>query len=67
MIMKRNRKRPQLSLQERLSKFAQDIRAAANALPPGPERDDLLLKARQGEAATNLERWLSSPGLQGPK
>lgn len=67
MIRKRNRSRPQLSLQERLKKFAGDTRAAAEALPPGDERHELLLKARQGEAAANLERWLSSPGLQSPK
>jgi DNA transposition AAA+ family ATPase len=63
MIRKRNRTRPLLSLQERLSKYAQDARAAAKALPPGAERHDLLLKARQGEAAANIDRWLSTPGL----
>ena len=67
MIRKRNRKRPLLSLQERLSKFAQDARAAAKMLPPGVERHDLLLKARQSEAALNIDRSLSSPGLRGPK
>ena len=67
MIRKRNRKRPPLSFQERLSKFAQDARTAARMLPPGLERHELLLKARQGEAAANIDRWLSSPGLQGPK
>jgi len=67
MIRKRNRKRPMLSLQERLNKFAQDARSAAKALPPGAERHELLLKARQGEAAANIDRWLSSPELQGPK
>jgi hypothetical protein len=67
MTRKRNRKRPMLSFQERLNKFAQEARAAAKALPPGAERHELLLKARQGEAAATIERWLSSPGLQGPK
>jgi hypothetical protein len=67
MTTKRNRTRPQLSLQERLNRFCEDTRAAAEALPEGGERHDLLLKARQGEAAANLERWLSSPGLQAPK
>jgi hypothetical protein len=67
MIKKRNRTRPMLSFQERLNKFAEDARAAAKTLPPGAERHELLLKARQGEAAANIERWLSSPGLQSPK
>jgi hypothetical protein len=67
MIRKRNRKRPLLTFQERLNKFAQEARAAAKVLPPGAERHELLLRARQGEAAANIDRWLSSPGLQEPE
>ena len=67
MIRKRNRKRPLLSFQERLYRFAQGARAAAKSLPPGAERHELLLRARQGEAAANIDRWLSSPGLQEPE
>ena len=67
MIRKRNRNPPVLSFQERLSVFAKGARAAAKILPPGVERQALLLKARQGEAALKIDRWLSSPGLQGPK
>jgi hypothetical protein len=67
MIRKRNRKRPLLSFQERLNKFAQEARAAAKVLPPGAERHELLLRARQGEAAANIDRWLSPPGLQEPE
>lgn len=67
MTKKRNRKPPQQSFQERLTKFAQSARAAAGKLPPGAERHDLLLKARDSDAAAKIDRWLSSPGLQGPK
>ena len=67
MVRKRNRRRPLLSFQERLNKFAQDALAAAKALPPGAERHALLQKARQGEAAANIDRWLSSTELQAPK
>ena len=67
MIKKRNRTRPMLSLQERLNKFAGDARAAAKTLPPGAERHELLLKAQQGEAAANIDRWLSSAELRAPK
>lgn len=67
MTKKRNRTRPLLSFQERLTKFAQDIRTAAGKLPPGDKRSELLLKAREGEAAAKIDRWLSSPGLQRPK
>jgi hypothetical protein len=67
MTKKRNRTRPALSLQERLNKFTQEARAAARKLPAGTERHTLLQKARDGEAAAQMERWLSSHELQGPK
>jgi hypothetical protein len=67
MTKKRNRTRPALSLQERLNKFTQEARAAAKKLPAGTERHTLLQKARDGEAAAQMERWLSSHDLQGPK
>ena len=67
MTKKRNRSRPLLSLQERLTKFAQDARAAAKKLPAGAERHDLLQKARDGEDAAKIDRWMSSADLQGPK
>jgi hypothetical protein len=67
MTKKRNRSRPALSLQERLSNFARDVRATAKNLPAGTEHHELLQKARDGDAAAEIERWLSSPGLQAPK
>lgn len=67
MTKKRNRTRPTLTLQERLNKFTQEARAAARKLPAGSERHTLLQKARDGEAAAEMERLLSAPGLQPPK
>ena len=67
MATKRNRSRPLLSLQERLAQFTEQARAAARKTPIGAERHQLLEKARNGEAAGRMERWLSSPGLQSPK
>jgi hypothetical protein len=67
MVKKRNHKPPTLSFQERLAKFAESARAAARKLPPGAERHDLLLKARESDAAAKIDRWLSSSGLQSPK
>ncbi|UGX90179.1 hypothetical protein G6321_00030550 [Bradyrhizobium barranii subsp. barranii] len=67
MTKKRNRTRPALSLQERLDKFTQDARAAAKKLPAGTERHTLLQKARDGEAAAEIERLLSSSGPQHQK
>jgi hypothetical protein len=67
MTKKRNRTRPALSLQQRLNKFTQDARAAAKNLPAGSERHTLLQKARDGEAAAEMERLLSPPGPQHQK
>lgn len=67
MTKKRNRTRPALSLQERLNKFTEDARAAADILPAGAERHALLQKVRDGEAAADMERLLSSPDQQNPK
>jgi hypothetical protein len=67
MVKKRNRVPVEKSLQERLQQFTRGIRAAARELPPGVERAALARKARDGEAAANIERWLSSPGLRKPK
>jgi len=67
MTKKRNRTRPPLSLQERLDKFTRDARAAARKLPPGAERHAMLQKVRDGEAAAEMERVLSSPGPHDPK
>jgi hypothetical protein len=67
MTTKRNRQRPELSLQERLQKFARDARATAKSLPPSAERSEQLAKARDSEAAARIDLWLSSPGLRAPK
>ena len=67
MTKKRNRSRPALSLQERLNKFAEEARAAARKLPAGTERHTLLQKVRDGEAAAEMERWLTPHGPQDPK
>lgn len=67
MGKKRNRSRPLLTFQERLRNFAQAAREAAKKLPPSAERSELLQKARDGEAAAKIDRWLSPPGMQSPK
>jgi hypothetical protein len=67
MTNTRNRKRPTLSFQERLRFYADQARSAAHGLPPGAERDRLVQKALESEAAANIDRWLSSSGLQRPK
>jgi hypothetical protein len=54
------------SLDERLALEAIHLREKAKTLPPGVERDDLLKKARRLDIATQLDKWLSSPGLKSP-
>jgi hypothetical protein len=39
----------------------------AQKLPYGKEREALVRKARQLETASQINQWLSSPGLQPPK
>jgi hypothetical protein len=39
----------------------------AQNLPPGKKRDALVRKARQLETASQINQWLSSPGLKPPE
>ena len=67
MIRRRVRFKQKLSLKERLSAFATQIRKKAAELPPGIERDDCLRRARQAETASHLDEWVNSSGLRPPK
>ena len=55
------------SFQERLKKFIENERKKAMLLPPGPERDAVLLKVQQAETALHLDDWASSPGSRSPQ
>jgi hypothetical protein len=48
---------------ERLIREAEQARDRAKQLPPGPERDALVKKARQAEI---IDRWLSSSEWKPP-
>jgi hypothetical protein len=63
--MARHEDRLSSSSRDRL-KEAERNRAQAAELPPGPERDALLRKARRAETAANIDGWMSSPGLRTP-
>lgn len=65
--MQRRRFKNIRTFPDRLSDFAREAREHAEKLPPGPEKDDLLKKARQADTASHVEKWLNSPGLQPPK
>jgi hypothetical protein len=55
------------SLQDRLSSWVRSLRAEADKLPPSEEKDELLKKIRQADAAAYMESWANSRGLQPPK
>jgi hypothetical protein len=54
-----------ISLEERLAQEAQRLREKARILPP-VERERALRKARQLDAASHVNDWINSPGLQPP-
>jgi hypothetical protein len=66
-VMKRRRFEHTFSLEERLAEEAKVLREEAKTLPPGPERETLLRKARQDEIGAHMAEWITSPGLQPPK
>ncbi len=67
MIKHRRRLKQQFTLQDRLASWAKQVMATAHTLPPGPQRDAMLKKARQADVAVHLDDWAKSPGLQPPK
>ena len=65
-IIRRLRVKQTLSFEDRLLKTVQEATEQAAALPPGEERDRLLLKARQCETAAEIDNWVSAPGSKPP-
>ena len=55
------------SLEQRLAEEAQRLREEAQAASPGYDRERLIRRAEQAEAALHMNEWLSSPGPQAPK
>jgi len=66
MKKSRNRRRPVLSLQERLKQVASRARKA-EGLPLGQERERLMQTAISNDAAAAIDRLLTSPGLRNPR
>jgi hypothetical protein len=64
--MAERRAKQTASLKDRLAAFAEDARGRASQLRPGPEREDLLKKARQADTAARLDGWANSAGLRSP-
>jgi len=61
--MQRRRFRKLLSFNERLKQEAASLRARAQTLPQGDEREKLIRKARQADTATHMDEWLASTPL----
>jgi hypothetical protein len=64
--MQRRRSVPH-TFEENLAAEKAKLEAQVAKLKPGPERDGLLKKIGQLEAALHINQWLSSPGLQPPE
>jgi hypothetical protein len=64
--MLRSTSHPQ-TFQERLAEHKAHLEQKASLLKPGPERDELLKKARQTDTGRDINEWLNSPGLQAPQ
>ncbi|MBW7963689.1 hypothetical protein [Bradyrhizobium sp. BR 10261] len=50
----------------RLAQEAISLRQQAKEMPLGIRRTELLQKARQLDVAGEVNKWLTSPGLQAP-
>ena len=55
---------PALPLQDHLALHALRLNEQAQALRPGPERDDMMRRARHAETASHLYDRLLSPELK---
>jgi hypothetical protein len=62
--MLRRRTKQTEPLQMRIASFAREAREKAAQLPPGPERDALLKKARLADTGGQLEDWANLPRLR---
>ena len=65
--MQRRRFKQTTSLSDRLKIFADELKAKASTLRPGPEQDAMLKRARLADTASHIDEWANSPGLQPPK
>ena len=57
----------QPSLRERLASEVLRLTDGAKTLRPGREQDAMVRKARLMQTASQINEWLTSPGLQAPR
>lgn len=58
--MQRRRFKQQLTLQDRLFAWSDEVHRQASKLRPGPEREALVRKARQADIAMQCSDWAGS-------
>jgi hypothetical protein len=67
MVVTRRRFKQTMSLKDRLTAFANEVRKKAEQLASGLERDATMKKARQADIAAHIDEWANSSDLQPPK
>ncbi len=60
-MLQRSHSHPDSTFEERLAKQTARLQQKAAQLKPGPERDDLLQRAREIDTALHINEWLNSP------
>ncbi len=65
-MSERKRVKQITSLKDRLAAFAGEARDKAKSLE-GPERNELLKKARRADTAAHIDDWVNSSRFQPPK
>ncbi|RZN31236.1 hypothetical protein CWO90_17475 [Bradyrhizobium sp. Leo121] len=66
MLNRRRFKSSSSTFEFRLAQEAINLRKQADGMPPSIRRDELLRKAVQIDAATEVNKWLTSPGMRAP-
>ena len=66
MMIKRTRVKQEKTFKERLAEEAARCTELAGQTPPGVRREMYLRRAQQVATASNINDWLSSPGLEPP-
>ena len=57
----------QNSFQDKIAEEKKRLEEQAALLPNGPTKDEVLRKIKQLETASQVDEWISSPGLRPPK
>jgi hypothetical protein len=63
----RKRQLMKFTTEEKWHQLWEAAKNEAAEFPKGKEHEDLMRKARQSEAASRINRWISSPGLLPPR